>query len=123
MRGIMIRKNDLLIDSPAIEIKTPGKHRLISEKYLSDLVTRNSSSLLPLPEQVTISFLLRYYRAALFDLQKQELSKKTAVTIGQISKIENGEIKKPQEKTITKLAEVFGEDFKKLATLIQAKED
>ena len=54
-------------------------------------------------------------------LQKQKLSEKTAVTIGQISKIENGETKKPQRKTMIKLAEVLGEDFLNLATLIQVK--
>ena len=48
-------------------------------------------------------------------LQKQKLSEKTAVTIGQIAKIENGETKKPQRKTMIKLAEAFGEDFFKLS--------
>ena len=119
MRCNMKRVN-ILMGSQPIEISTTGKHRLVSEKHLADLVAKNSHTLLHIPEEITVSFLLKYYRFVLFDLQKQELSNEASINIGQISNIENGRTK-PQKKTIIKLAKVFGEDFLKLATLIQTK--
>ena len=104
-----------------LEISCPGKYLLIREQNLSELVGSGLSPQLSVPDPITISFLLKYYRFVIRDLTRKELARQTSITPNQISDIEKGKIK-PQPKTIKKLGNALGGDFLTLANLIYGSE-
>ena len=94
------------------EITTPGKYRLVKEQSLPGAIKENVPPI-PVPEQITISFLLKYYRFIIKGLTRKELAQQAGIYPNQVSDIENNKIK-PQRRTIQKLARVLGDDFLRL---------
>ena len=101
-------------DSQRVEIRHPGKYILVREGGPSESVDGEGVPQFPLPEQITIPFLLKYYRFLVKNLTQKELAQQADVTPNQISNIEKGKIR-PHKKTIQKLAMVLGNDFLELA--------
>ena len=86
-------------DSQRVEIRYPGRYRLIREGGPSELVDKEGTPRLPLPEQITIPFLLKYHRFLVKSLTQKELAQQADVTPNQVSNIEKGRIR-PHKKTI-----------------------
>ena len=98
-----------------VEIRSIGRHWLVSEKDLPTLCNKVALSSLKIPDKITISFLLKYYRFIIHNLSRKGLADRAGVTPNQVSDIENGK-KSPQKKTIQKLGKILGDDFLCLAS-------
>lgn len=111
-------------DFEKIEIKSRGVYRLVPDRDLNhDLeshlwgdVFRSQAN------SIKIGTLVNIFRV-LHGLTQGELAKKAFNKDDHkhVSKIENHEVKKPNEQTISDLSTVFGEGFKKASEFIYAR--
>lgn len=106
-------KNKRAEDFQAIEINSLGVYRLVPEDILKELIDRSTvgGKLLFLNNQMTLGQIIKNYRD-IRGLKQRELAEKIKITNASMCNIENGTTKNPSAKTLKKMCDVFGDEFK-----------